>query len=71
MLEKFRQVRDQIEAKIRHWLEHPEEELATLREERERERQQRMRALHQEAGRRAPANATAEREGVSMRVVSA
>jgi len=71
MLEKFRQVRDQIEAKIRHWLEHPEEELATLQEERERERQQRMRALHQEDGRHAPASATAEREGISMRVVSA
>jgi len=71
-LEKFRQVRDHIEAKIRHWLEHPEEELATLGEERERERQERMRALHQEeARRRAPANATAQHGGGSIRVVSA
>lgn len=48
-LEKFREVRDEIEQKIRDWLEHPEEELARLREERERERRERM-----EAERRAP-----------------
>lgn len=41
-LEKFREVRDQIEAKILHWLEHPEEEIAKLKEERARERQARM-----------------------------
>ncbi len=35
MLEKFREVRDEIEAKILYWLEHPQEE---LREQRERER---------------------------------
>ena len=36
MLERFREVRDQIELRIRDWLEHPEEELRKLREERER-----------------------------------
>lgn len=41
-LEKFREVRDQIEAKILHWLEHPEEEIAKIEEERERERRERM-----------------------------
>ncbi len=41
-LDKFREVRDQIEAKILHWLEHPEEEIAKLKEERERERRERM-----------------------------
>jgi arsenate reductase (thioredoxin) len=35
MLEKFREVRDEIEAKILYWIEYPEEE---LREQRERER---------------------------------
>jgi arsenate reductase len=48
-LEKFREVRDQIEAKILHWLKHPEEELAKLKAERERERQQRLRAGYEEA----------------------
>ena len=36
MLERFRKVRDEIELKIRGWLEHPEEDLRKLREERER-----------------------------------
>src|ERR671920_1450592 len=36
MLERFRAVRDQIELRMRGWLEHPEEELRKLREERER-----------------------------------
>ena len=35
MLETFREVRDEIEAKILYWIEHPEEE---LREQRKRER---------------------------------
>jgi hypothetical protein len=35
MLERFRAVRDQIEMRMREWLEHPEEELRKLREERE------------------------------------
>lgn len=43
-LDKFREVRDQIEAKILHWLEHPEEEIAKLRAERERERKERWEA---------------------------
>jgi len=48
-LEKFREVRDEIELKIKDWLAHPEEELARLKEERERERRER-RGL-EEAGR--------------------
>ena len=44
MLERFRKVRDEIELKIKDWLEHPEEELAKLRAEREREREERLRA---------------------------
>jgi arsenate reductase (thioredoxin) len=50
MLERFRQVRDEIELKIRDWLEHPEDELRKLREERERERRERMEASHSEIG---------------------
>jgi arsenate reductase len=42
-LEKFREVRDQIEQKILDWMEHPEEELAKLRTKREREREERLR----------------------------
>jgi arsenate reductase (thioredoxin) len=42
-LEKFREVRDEIEQKILHWLVNPEEEVAKLRAEREREREQRRR----------------------------
>jgi len=41
MLERFRLVRDQIELRMRSWLEHPEAELASLREERKHERQKR------------------------------
>jgi len=48
-LEKFREVRDEIELKIKGWLARPEEELARLKEERERERRER-RGL-EEAGR--------------------
>lgn len=40
-LEKFREVRDDIEERILAWLERPEEELAKLREERDRERSRR------------------------------
>jgi arsenate reductase len=43
MLEKFREVRDEIEQKILHWLVNPEEEVAKLRAEREREREERLR----------------------------
>jgi arsenate reductase len=42
MLERFRLVRDQIELRMRGWLEHPEAELARLREEREHERRERL-----------------------------
>jgi arsenate reductase (thioredoxin) len=44
MLERFRKVRDEIELKIKDWLERPEEELAKLRAEREHEREERLRA---------------------------
>jgi arsenate reductase (thioredoxin) len=50
MLERFRQVRDEIELKIKGWLEHPEEDLRKLREERERERRERMGASRSEIG---------------------
>jgi arsenate reductase (thioredoxin) len=43
MLEKFREVRDEIEQKILYWLVNPEEEVARLRAEREREREERLR----------------------------
>jgi arsenate reductase len=36
MLERFRKVRDEIELKMKDWLEHPEQELKKLRDERER-----------------------------------
>ena len=48
-LEKFREVRDQIELKIKHWLEYPEEEIERLRGERDRERQERSREVQREA----------------------
>lgn len=41
-LEKFREVRDGIEQRILDWLEHPEDELRRVREERERERDERL-----------------------------
>jgi arsenate reductase (thioredoxin) len=43
-MNKFREIRDEIEQKILDWLEHPEEELAKLRAERQREREERLRA---------------------------
>ena len=48
MLERFREVRDEIELKINDWLEHPEKELRKLREE--RERRERLAAARREAG---------------------
>lgn len=44
MLERFRKVRDEIEPKVMDWLEHPEKELRKLREEREKERAERLKA---------------------------
>lgn len=44
MLERFRAVRDQIELRMKEWLEHPEKELRKLREEREKERTERLKA---------------------------
>jgi len=51
MLYKFREIRDEIEQKILDWLEHPEEELAKLRDERERERRERWEAARREVER--------------------
>jgi arsenate reductase (thioredoxin) len=47
--EKFQEIRDEIEQKIRNWLEHPEKELAKLKAERERERLERLEAARREA----------------------
>lgn len=41
-LERFREIRDQIELKIRDWLDHPEEELRKLAEQRQQEHRERM-----------------------------
>ena len=49
MLERFRKVRDEIELKMKDWLEHPEQELKKLREERARERRERLAASRWEA----------------------
>ena len=49
MLNTFREIRDEIEQKILDWLEHPEEELAKLREEREQERRERLDTARLEA----------------------
>lgn len=43
MLERFRMVRDRIEIRTRGWLKEPEGELEKLREERDRERAERLR----------------------------
>ncbi len=42
MLEKFREVRDEVERKILDWLERPDEELKKLKEQREQERLERL-----------------------------
>ena len=49
MLNTFREIRDEIEQKILDWLEHPEEELAKLREDAEQERRERLEAARREA----------------------
>jgi arsenate reductase len=46
--EKFQEIRDEIEQKIRNWLEHPEK----LKAERERERKERLEAARREADER-------------------
>lgn len=61
-LEKFREVRDQIEIKIQHWLEHPEEEIARLKAERERERRERLRTSQSVAELRAELDGAAVSE---------
>lgn len=47
-LERFRAIRDEIELKIRDWLDRPEEELKKLYEERERERRERLEQARRE-----------------------
>ena len=42
MPERFREVRDEIEMKLKDWLEHPEEELKKLKVQREQERLERL-----------------------------
>ncbi len=44
---EFQRVRDEIELKIKDWLEHPEDELRKLRHQRERERLERLVREHQ------------------------
>lgn len=39
MLDRFREIRDQIEVKIKEWLENPEEELRLQREQERRQRE--------------------------------
>ena len=65
MLEKFREIRDEIEQKILDWLEHPEEELAKLRAERAREREERLRATRRALELRTELEEIPERTGRS------
>lgn len=44
MLERFRAVRDQIELRMKEWLEHPEGEMKKLREQQDRGRRERLEA---------------------------
>jgi hypothetical protein len=44
MLEKFREIWDKIEHRLLDWLLYPEAELTKLREERQRERMERLRS---------------------------
>ena len=61
-LDKFREIRDEIELKLKDWMEHPEEELAKLRADRERERRKRLDAARREAESRNTFDAFRERE---------
>jgi hypothetical protein len=61
MLDKFREVRDEIELKIKDWLEHPEEELAKLRAERKRDREERLRAARRARDQRTELEALLQR----------
>jgi arsenate reductase len=70
MLDRFREVRDEIEQKILDWLNHPQEELAKLRAEREQERQERLRGSYKEAKSR-NTSSTSERYTISARVAYA
>jgi arsenate reductase len=70
-LEKFREVRDEIEARILHWLDHPEEEIRRLEAERERERLERQRVRHAEAESHNTSFATSDHENVRPDLVYA
>jgi arsenate reductase len=70
-LEKFREIRDEIEAKILHWLDHPEEEIRRLEAERERERLERQRVRHAEAESHNTSSATSDHENVRPELVYA
>jgi arsenate reductase (thioredoxin) len=72
-MERFREVRDEIEQKIHNWLEHPEEELANLKAERERERHERLEAARREADERMHrlAGGTQEQHAPVTRLVTA
>lgn len=59
-LERFRAVRDEIERKILTWMDNPEAELVKLKEERERERRERMEAARREAEQEAGQEARSE-----------
>ena len=48
-LDRFREIRDEVEVKIKGWLEYPEEELKKLKADRERERLERLEAARRDA----------------------
>lgn len=54
-LDRFREIRNEVELKIKDWLEHPEEELKKLKADRERERLERLEAARRDAEARAVA----------------
>lgn len=61
-LDTFREIRDEIELKIKDWLEHPEEELRRLKEEREQERRERLEDARRETNPQDPATFTRRNE---------
>jgi arsenate reductase len=67
-LERFRVVRDEIERKILTWIDNPESELAKLKEERERERRERMETARREAGQEAEQEAGREARSEALPV---
>ena len=67
MLERFRAVRDEIELRMRGWLEQPEAELRRMREKRERKRRERLEAEEREREREAAHAGRAAPEGEVVR----